>query len=128
LSRAPFAITSGLTRTTATAQRLNTARSVAIAPNVEILAQNLQFPRQGPHVLARQHPADDHHLEISTENTGFLGHAFSDRELSLIFRVSLSGCSPVLRRGYVVANLDDFIASVAANIAGRRARGMELPA
>jgi hypothetical protein len=59
-----------LARPTATAQGLRTARSETIAPSIQILAQNLQLARQGAHVLARQHPADDRELELSTENMG----------------------------------------------------------
>jgi hypothetical protein len=48
----------------------------------------------------RKHPIDDPELERPAEDTVRrfrLGHPFSFGELSLIFRVSLSGCTPVER-------------------------------
>src|SRR6266852_3703154 len=79
------------------AQSLRTARKEAIAPSVQILAAKPQLAPEGAHVLARQNPADYSELELSAKNTGGrfgLGHPFSYRELSLIFRVSLLGCTP----------------------------------
>src|SRR5205085_5401624 len=66
----------GFARSATTAQCLGATRSEPSAPKVQILARNLHFARQGSHILARQHPANDHQLEISTEDTGCFGHQF----------------------------------------------------
>src|SRR5262250_914426 len=92
----------GLGRPAPAAQRLGTARLETIPPSIQILARHLKLTRQGAHVLARQHPADDADLELSAEDTvGYFGlrfafgHTFSYGELSLIFRVSLLGGTPI---------------------------------
>jgi ABC-type uncharacterized transport system substrate-binding protein len=63
---------------------LKTAGLETVPPSVQILARHLKLTRQGAHVLARQHPADDADLELPAEDTvgrfGLrfaLGHTFS---------------------------------------------------
>jgi hypothetical protein len=101
---------------TAATERLSTTAAVAIPPNVKILAQNLRFSRNDAHPLARQQPPNNRQLELSSENTRFLGHKFSVRELSLFpvshFRGAVQWTEPIALRGifiFVASNLLSFI-------------------
>ncbi len=81
-----------LARATRTTQRTWATRFEAITPNVKVLAQDLQLSCKRAHVLPSQESRNRCKLEFSTFDTEFLfGHVFPFRELSLIFRVSLSG-------------------------------------
>src|SRR3974377_2445431 len=91
----------GLGRPATAAQPLGTAGLEAIPPSIQILARHLKLTCQGAHALTRLHPADDADLELSAELTVgrfgarfVFGHTFSYGELSLIFRVSISGGTP----------------------------------